>query len=136
VRALISVSDKSGVVEFAKGLEELGFEIISTGGTYNLLSQNGINAVEISEVTKFPEMFDGRVKTLNPLIHGAILFRRDLSSHAAVAKEHQIVPIDLVCVNLYPFKETIEKTDDFDEIIEKSADRLWFEAVPRIFKMF
>jgi len=118
LRALISVSDKSGVVEFAKGLEALGFEIISTGGTYKLLNQNGIKAVEISEVTKFPEMFDGRVKTLNPLIHGAILYRRDLSSHANMAKEHGIEGIDLVCVNLYPFKETISKTDDFEEIIE------------------
>ena len=118
MRALISVSDKSGVVEFAKGLQKLGFEIISTGGTYKLLKENKIDAVEISEVTNFPEMFDGRVKTLNPLIHGAILYRRDLDSHTKMAKEHGIEGIDLVCVNLYPFKETIEKTDDFEEIIE------------------
>ncbi len=118
MRALISVSDKSGVVEFARELEALGFEIVSTGGTYKLLKENGIQAVEISEVTKFPEMFDGRVKTLNPLIHGGILHRRDLPEHVATAKEHGIVGIDLVCVNLYPFKETIAKTDDFDEIIE------------------
>jgi len=118
VRALISVSDKSGVVEFAKELETLGFEIVSTGGTYKLLAENGVKALEISEVTKFPEMFDGRVKTLNPLIHGGILHRRDLSNHVDTAKEHNIVGIDLVCVNLYPFKATIEKTDDFDEIIE------------------
>ncbi len=118
MRALISVSDKSGVVEFAKELETLGFEIVSTGGTYKMLAENGIKALEISEVTKFPEMFDGRVKTLNPLIHGGILHRRDLSSHVDTAKEHNIVGIDLVCVNLYPFKATIEKTDDFNEIIE------------------
>ncbi len=118
MRALISVSDKSGVVAFAKGLEDLGYEIISTGGTYKLLKSEGINAIEISEVTKFPEMFDGRVKTLNPMIHGGILHRRDLSDHVQTAKEHGIKGIDLVCVNLYPFKETIEKTDDFDEIIE------------------
>jgi phosphoribosylaminoimidazolecarboxamide formyltransferase/IMP cyclohydrolase len=118
LRALISVSDKSGVVAFAKALEQLGFEIVSTGGTYKLLSNEGVNALEISEVTKFPEMFDGRVKTLNPYIHGGILHRRDLATHVETAKEHSIVGIDLVCVNLYPFKATIEKTDDFDEIIE------------------
>jgi phosphoribosylaminoimidazolecarboxamide formyltransferase/IMP cyclohydrolase len=118
LRALISVSDKSGVVEFCKELEALGYEIVSTGGTFKLLQQEGVKAVEISEVTKFPEMFDGRVKTLNPYIHGGILHRRDLDSHVETAKEHNIVGIDLVCVNLYPFKATIEKTDDFDEIIE------------------
>ena len=118
MRALISVSDKSGIVAFAKALEQLGFEIVSTGGTYKLLSDEGVKALEISEVTKFPEMFDGRVKTLNPYIHGGILHRRDLSAHVDTAKEHNIVGIDLVCVNLYPFKATIEKSDDFDEIIE------------------
>ena len=118
MRALISVSDKSGVVEFAKELMSLGFEIVSTGGTYKLLKEAGIDAIEISEVTKFPEMFDGRVKTLNPYIHGGILHRRDLKEHVETAKEHGIVGIDLVCVNLYPFKETIAKTDDFDVIIE------------------
>ncbi len=118
MRALISVSDKSGVVDFAKELESLGFEIVSTGGTYKLLKEAGIDAIEISEVTKFPEMFDGRVKTLNPYIHGGILHRRDLKAHVETAKAHGIVGIDLVCVNLYPFKETIAKTDDFEEIIE------------------
>jgi len=118
VRALISVSDKSGVVDFAKNLERLGYEIVSTGGTYKLLKEEGVKAIEISEVTKFPEMFDGRVKTLNPYIHGGILHRRDLDAHVQTAKEHGIVGIDLVCVNLYPFKETIAKTDDFEEIIE------------------
>ncbi len=118
MRALISVSDKTGIVEFAKSLEELGFEIISTGGTYKLLKENSIKAIEISEVTKFPEMFDGRVKTLNPYIHGGILHRRDLPLHVKTAEEYNIKAIDLVCVNLYPFKETISKTEDFDEIIE------------------
>ena len=118
MRALISVSDKSGVVDFAKNLERLGYEIVSTGGTYKLLKEEGVKAIEISEVTKFPEMFDGRVKTLNPYIHGGILHRRDLDAHVQTAKEHGIVGIDLVCVNLYPFKETIAKTDDFEEIIE------------------
>ena len=118
MRALISVSDKTGIVDFAKELVALGFEIISTGGTYKMLKEEGIKALEISEVTKFPEMFDGRVKTLNPMIHGGILHRRDVPEHVATAKEHGIEGIDLVCVNLYPFKETIAKTDDFDEIIE------------------
>ena len=118
MRALISVSDKEGVVEFARDLEDLGCEIVSTGGTFKLLQSEGIKAIEISEVTKFPEMFDGRVKTLNPYIHGGILYKRDVPLHVETAKKHDIEGIDLVCVNLYPFKETIAKTDDFDEIIE------------------
>ena len=118
MRALLSVSDKSGIVEFAKGLKELGWEIISTGGTYKVLKENGIDVVEIDEVTKFPECFEGRVKTLNPFIHGGILHRRDKQSHLEQAKELGVRGIDLVCVNLYPFKATIEKTDDFEEIIE------------------
>ncbi len=118
MRALLSVSDKSGIVEFAKGLEELGFEIISTGGTYKKLSENGIKVIEIDEVTKFPECFEGRVKTLNPYVHGGILYKRGDASHVKEAKELNIEGIDLVCVNLYPFKATIERTDDFDEIIE------------------
>ena len=118
MRALISVSDKTGVVEFAKELESLGYEIISTGGTFKLLKSEGVKAIEIDEVTKFPECFEGRVKTLNPYVHGGILYRRDKESHIAQAKELGVEGIDLVCVNLYPFKETIAKTDDFDEIIE------------------
>ena len=118
MRALISVSDKSGVVEFTKGLEALGWEILSTGGTYKVLKENGIKALEVSEYTKSPEMFDGRVKTLHPKIHGGILHRRDIKEHVEDAKKHDIGAIDLVCVNLYPFKATIKRTDDFDEIIE------------------
>ena len=118
MRALISVSDKSGVVGFAKELENLGYEIISTGGTYKILKENGIKVIEASEVTKFPECFEGRVKTLNPYIHGGILHRRDKEEHKNQAKELGIEGIDLVCVNLYPFKATIEKTDDFEQIIE------------------
>ena len=118
MRALISVSDKSGVVEFAKGLEALGWEILSTGGTYKVLKENGIKALEVSEYTKSPEMFDGRVKTLHPKIHGGILHRRDIKEHVEDAKKHDIGAIDIVCVNLYPFKATIKRTDDFDEIIE------------------
>lgn len=118
MRALLSVSDKAGIVDFARGLAALGFEIISTGGTFKLLKEEGIDAIEISEVTKFPEMFDGRVKTLNPMIHGGILYRRDNAEDVRVANEYGIVGIDIVCVNLYPFKATIERTEDFDEIIE------------------
>uniref|UniRef100_UPI003D0B421C bifunctional phosphoribosylaminoimidazolecarboxamide formyltransferase/IMP cyclohydrolase n=1 Tax=Arcobacter sp. TaxID=1872629 RepID=UPI003D0B421C len=116
--ALISVSDKSGVENFAKELVSLGYEIISTGGTYNKLKEAGIAVIEANEVTKFPECFEGRVKTLNPYIHGGILHRRDKQSHLDQAKELGVEGIDLVCVNLYPFKATIEKTDDFEEIIE------------------
>ncbi len=117
-RALISVSDKSGVVEFASSLIDLGFEIVSTGGTFKKLQESGLSVIEIDEVTQFPEVFDGRVKTLNPFVHGGILYRRDLNSHIETAKKHDINPIDLVCVNLYPFKETIAQTDDFEQIIE------------------
>ena len=117
-RALLSVSDKSNIVEFAAQLVANGYEIISTGGTFKMLKAAGIAAIEIDEVTKFPECFEGRVKTLNPYIHGGILHRRDKQSHLDQAKELGVEPIDLVCVNLYPFKATIERTDDFEEIIE------------------
>ncbi len=118
MRALISVSDKNGVVEFAAGLAAMGWQILSTGGTYKLLKDSGVEATEVSEYTSSPEMFEGRVKTLHPKIHGGILHRRSDASHAAQAKEHNIGGIDLVCVNLYPFKQTINRTDDFAEIIE------------------
>ena len=118
MRALLSVSDKAGIVEFAKGLETQGWEIISTGGTYKKLNEAGVKVIEIDEVTKFPECFEGRVKTLNPYVHGGILHKRGDEAHVAQAKELGVEGIDLVCVNLYPFKETIERTEDFDEIIE------------------
>ncbi|NLK66690.1 MAG: bifunctional phosphoribosylaminoimidazolecarboxamide formyltransferase/IMP cyclohydrolase [Campylobacteraceae bacterium] len=118
MKALLSVSDKSGVVEFAKELVNLGFEILSTGGTYKLLVENGVKAVEVSEYTKSPEMFEGRVKTLHPKIHGGILHKRSDESHVKQARENEVYGIDLVCVNLYPFKETIQRTNDFSEIIE------------------
>ncbi len=118
MRALLSVSDKSGIVEFAQGLESMGWDIISTGGTYKKLSEAGVKVIEIDEVTKFPECFEGRVKTLNPYVHGGILHKRSDEAHVAQAKELGVEGIDLVCVNLYPFKETIERTEDFDEIIE------------------
>ena len=117
-RALVSVSDKAGIVEFCSSLVNNGYEIISTGGTYKKLVDAGISAIEIDEVTKFPECFEGRVKTLNPYVHGGILHRRDKQSHLDQAKELGVESIDLVCVNLYPFKETIERTEDFDDIIE------------------
>ncbi|WP_455232505.1 bifunctional phosphoribosylaminoimidazolecarboxamide formyltransferase/IMP cyclohydrolase [Geopseudomonas aromaticivorans] len=106
-RALISVSDKTGVVDFARELAALGVEILSTGGTFKLLRDNGIAAVEVADYTGFPEMMDGRVKTLHPKIHGGILGRRDLDG--AVMAEHGIQPIDLVAVNLYPFAATVAK---------------------------
>jgi phosphoribosylaminoimidazolecarboxamide formyltransferase/IMP cyclohydrolase len=108
-RALISVSDKTGVVEFAKQLAAMGIEIVSTGGTMKTLREAGIPVIYISDVTKFPEMMDGRVKTLNPYIHGGILAVRDNPDHVAAMQEHEIYPIDLVVVNLYPFRQTIAK---------------------------
>jgi phosphoribosylaminoimidazolecarboxamide formyltransferase/IMP cyclohydrolase len=104
-RALISVSDKSGIVEFAQALAKHNVEILSTGGTFRLLTDNGIAAIEVSDYTGFPEMMDGRVKTLHPKIHGGILGRRGIDE--AVMAEHQINPIDMVVVNLYPFKATV-----------------------------
>ncbi len=108
-RALISVSDKTGIVPFAQALHQLGIEILSTGGTYKLLSSEGIPAIEISDYTGFPEMMDGRVKTLHPKVHGGILARREID--AAVMQEHDIPPIDMVVVNLYPFEATVAKPD-------------------------
>jgi phosphoribosylaminoimidazolecarboxamide formyltransferase / IMP cyclohydrolase len=110
-RALISVSNKNGVVDFAKSLVELGFEIISTGGTKKTLLDNGIPVIGVSDVTEFPEILEGRVKTLHPSIHGGLLAKRDDQDHQNQLKEHEITPIDVVCVNLYPFKETISKPD-------------------------
>ena len=110
-RALISVSDKTGLVAFAQGIVAAGLEIISTGGTKKSLDEAGVPSLAIEEVTGFPEMMDGRVKTLHPKIHGGLLGRRDLASHMAAMRSHGITEIDLVVVNLYPFKETIEKPD-------------------------
>lgn len=110
-RALFSVSDKTGVVEFASALVGLGWEIIATGGTQKLLEGAGVKTIGISEITGFPEICDGRVKTLHPKVHGGLLGRRDLESHRAQLKENGIEYIDLVCVNLYPFAATIAKPD-------------------------
>ncbi|WP_028535784.1 bifunctional phosphoribosylaminoimidazolecarboxamide formyltransferase/IMP cyclohydrolase [Paludibacterium yongneupense] len=110
-RALISVSDKTGVLEFARALTGMGVEILSTGGTAKLLAEAGVAVTEVSDYTGFPEMLDGRVKTLHPKVHGGILGRRDLPEHVAKMAEHGIGNIDLVCVNLYPFEATIASTD-------------------------
>lgn len=111
MKALISVSDKTGVVEFAKGLVALGWEILSTSGTMKLLKKSGVPVTSVSDVTGFPEICDGRVKTLHPKIHGALLARRDIPEHMKELKDNDIDTIDLVCVNLYPFRETIAKPD-------------------------
>ncbi len=108
-RALISVSDKTGIVEFARGLAEKNIEILSTGGTAKMLTDNNIPVIEVSEYTGFPEMMDGRVKTLHPKIHGGILGRRGTDD--GVMKQNGIGPIDLIVVNLYPFEQTVANPD-------------------------
>jgi phosphoribosylaminoimidazolecarboxamide formyltransferase/IMP cyclohydrolase len=118
-RALVSVSNKAGVVDFARGLEKLGYEIISTGGTYNSLKEAGVKVIKVSEVTGFPEILDGRVKTLHPKVHGGILARRSIPEHLKQLEINEITPIDMVVVNLYPFKETISKPGvSLEEAIE------------------
>ncbi len=118
-RALISVSDKTGVVEFAKELVALGFEVISTGGTFRTLADNGISVISVSDVTGFPECLDGRVKTLHPMIHAGILSMRSNPEHMAQIEELGVTPIDVVAINLYPFKQTILKPDvTFEDAIE------------------
>lgn len=108
-RALLSVSDKSGLVDFARGLAALGWELVSTGGTAAALREAGLAPRDVSDVTGFPEMLDGRVKTLHPVVHGGLLARRDMPEHMAAIAEHDIAPIDLVCVNLYPFSATVAR---------------------------
>jgi phosphoribosylaminoimidazolecarboxamide formyltransferase/IMP cyclohydrolase len=119
-RALLSVSDKTNLLDFAQGLHDLGVQLVSTGGTFRALQDAGLPAVEVSSVTEFPEMMDGRVKTLHPKIHGGILGRRDQDQ--AVMAEHGIEAIDLVCVNLYPFKETIANPDKTHEDAIENID--------------
>ncbi|HJW53941.1 MAG TPA: bifunctional phosphoribosylaminoimidazolecarboxamide formyltransferase/IMP cyclohydrolase [Burkholderiaceae bacterium] len=108
-QALISVSDKTGVLEFARALSAMGVDILSTGGTAKLLADNGVKVTEVADYTGFPEMLDGRVKTLHPKVHGGILARRDLPAHVAALKQHGIPTIDMVVVNLYPFQQTVAK---------------------------
>src|ERR1700752_197252 len=120
MRALVSVSDKRGVVEFGRQLVELGWEIVSTGGTAAALTREGITVIPIDQVTGFPEMMDGRVKTLHPKVHGGLLGQRDNPEHMAAMQEHDITPIDLVAVNLYPFRETVAKPETtFEQAIEQ-----------------
>src|SRR3954470_12992003 len=108
-QALISVSDKTGVLDFARALAAQGVNILSTGGTAKLLADNGIKVTEVADYTGFPEMLDGRVKTLHPKVHGGILARRDLAEHTAALEKHGIPTIDLVVFNLYPFQQTVAK---------------------------
>ena len=118
-RALISVSDKSGVVELARVLADLNVEILSTGGTASTLRQNGIEIMDVSDYTGYPEMLDGRVKTLHPKIHGGILGQRENSDHVQTMAKHGIEPIDMVVVNLYPFEATVAKPNcTLEEAIE------------------
>ena len=118
-RALVSVHDKTGVVDFAKGLAASGVEILSTGGTAKLLRESGVAVVDVAEVTGFPEMLDGRVKTLHPKVHGGILARRDLPEHARALEQHGIRPIDLVAVTLYPFEKTVARPNvTLEEAVE------------------
>lgn len=117
--ALLSVSDKSGIVEFAQALDQLGVKLISTGGTAKLLADKGLPVTEVSTLTGFPEMLDGRVKTLHPKVHGGLLARRDSKEHMTAIKEHGIETIDLLAINLYPFTETISKSEcSFEEAVE------------------
>lgn len=124
-RALISVSDKTNLVEFAEGLIQNGFEIISTGGTKSMLEKAGLKVLGISEITGFPEIMDGRVKTLHPKVHGGLLSIRDNQKHIDEMLANDIEYIDMVVVNLYPFKQTIEKENvEFAEAIENI--RYWW----------
>ncbi|MBE7732652.1 bifunctional phosphoribosylaminoimidazolecarboxamide formyltransferase/IMP cyclohydrolase [Devosia faecipullorum] len=117
-RALLSVFDKSGMVDFATGLAAAGVDLVSTGGTHKLIRESGLAVREISELTGFPEMMDGRVKTLHPKVHGGLLAVRDNAEHLAAMDAHQIGPIDLVAVNLYPFENTVASGASYDQIIE------------------
>src|SRR5216110_528403 len=118
MRAILSVSDKSGLLDFCRGLSKRRVELVSTGGTAEALREAGIDVTDVSDVTGFPEMMDGRVKTLHPKIHGGILALRDNPEHMAQMKSRGIVPIDLVVVNLYPFEATVACGASFEEIVE------------------
>ena len=117
-RALISVSDKSGLIDFARALADRGVELLSTGGTSAALRQAGLPVRDVADVTGFPEMMDGRVKTLHPAVHGGLLALRDDAGHVASMKEHGIEPIDLLVVNLYPFEATVAKGAAYDDCVE------------------
>src|ERR1700754_5015561 len=117
-RALLSVSDKTGLLDFARGLSSHGIELVSTGGTAKALKDAGLEVMDVSELTGFPEMMDGRVKTLHPKVHGGLLAIRDNKEHAAAMAAHSIRPIDLLVVNLYPFEATVAKGADYDDCVE------------------
>ena len=117
--ALLSVSDKTGIVDFARSLHASGVKLLSTGGTAKLLAESGLPVTEVSEITGFPEMLDGRVKTLHPRVHGGLLARRDVPEHMAALKEHGIGTIDLLIINLYPFaKATANPNCTLEDAIE------------------
>src|SRR3569623_645121 len=117
-RALLSVSDKTGLIDFAKGLTAHGVMLISTGGTAKALRDAGLSVTDVSEITNFPEMMDGRVKTLHPMVHGGLLSLRDKADHAAAMTQHNIAGIDLLVCNLYPFEATVARGADFETTIE------------------
>src|SRR5215204_5188517 len=117
-RALLSVSNKTGLVELGRALARHGIELISTGGTRKALANAGLDVLDVSDVTGFPEMMDGRVKTLHPSVHGGLLASRDNAEHTSAMEAHGIQPIDLLVVNLYPFEETVVKGADFETCIE------------------
>src|SRR6202453_4686513 len=117
-RALLSVSDKTGLIDFARALADYGLELISTGGTRLSLLAAGLNVTEVSELTGFPEMMDGRVKTLHPAVHGGLLAIRGNPEHVEAMRTHHIGPIDLLVVNLYPFEQTAARGAGFDDCIE------------------
>src|ERR1041385_8173370 len=117
-RALLSVSDKTGLIDFARALSQHGIELVSTGGTAKAIAEAGLKVRDVAELTGFPEMMDGRVKTLHPKVHGGLLAIRDDKKHAASMQEHGIAPIDLLVVNLYPFEATVEKGAAYGDCIE------------------
>src|SRR5208282_5777704 len=117
-RALLSVSDKTGLIDFARALSERGVDLVSTGGTRKALADAGLPVLDVTDLTGFPEMMDGRVKTLHPKIHGGLLAIRDNPEHRAALAAHDIAPIDLLVVNLYPFEATVAKGAPFGECIE------------------
>src|SRR5690625_5066289 len=121
-RALISVSNKQHIIPFATELEALGYEIISTGGTFQLLQENGVNVKTVEAITGFPEILDGRIKTLHPYIHGGLLAKRSDKTHMDALESKGICPIELVVVNLYPFKETVTKSNVIEEEIIENID--------------